>query len=352
MNPDVLGVNELENDGYGPTSAIRFLVDRLNAATAPGTFAFIDADAGAGQINALGSDAIKVSMLYKPANVTLVGQTAVLNSGAFVNGGDSGPRNRPSLAQAFQVNATGARFIVDANHLKSKGSGCDDPDAGDGQGSCSQVRVNAAAALVDWLAGDPTRTGDPDVLLIGDYNSYAMEDPITTIKNAGYTNLVSSFLGPEAYSYVFDGQWGYLDQALGSASIVPQVAGIGDYHINSDEPSVLDYNTDFKTANLIASLYAPDQFRVSDHDPVVIGLNPTVTYANLCSLTRELVTKSGVADGLCVKLATAAAAAAAGDTKKRDGALKAYRNQLEAQAGKSVTAADAARLEALSLQLR
>ena len=78
-----------------------------------------------------------------------------------------------------------------------------------------------------------------------------MEDPITVIRNAGFTNLVSQFDGPDAYSYVFDGQWGYLDHALGSASLVPQVAGVGDFHINSDEPSVLDYNTDFKTPNLI-----------------------------------------------------------------------------------------------------
>ena len=274
MNPDVLGVNELENDGFGPGSAIQFLVDKLNAATAPGTYAFIDADANTGQVNALGTDAIKVSMFYKPAVVTPVGQTAVLNSTAFVNGGDTFPRSRPSLAQAFQVNATGARFIVDDNHLKSKGSACDVPDAGDGQGNCNAERVRAANELTSWLASNPTGTGDPDVLLVGDYNSYAMEDPITVIRNAGFTNLVSAFDGPDAYSYVFDGQWGYLDHALGSASIVPQVAGVGDFHINSDEPSVLDYNTDFKTPNLVATLYAPDKFRVSDHDPVVIGLNP------------------------------------------------------------------------------
>ncbi|HEU5085842.1 MAG TPA: ExeM/NucH family extracellular endonuclease, partial [Roseiflexaceae bacterium] len=192
MDADVIGVNELENDGYGPNSAIQFLVDKLNAATAPGTYAFIDADAGTGQVNALGTDAIKVSMLYKPANVTPVGQTAVLNSVAFVNGGDSEPRSRPSLAQAFKENASGATFIVDVNHLKSKGSACDTPDAGDGQGNCALVRTNAANELVNWLAGDPTGTGDPDILLIGDYNSYAKETPITTIENAGYTNLIAS----------------------------------------------------------------------------------------------------------------------------------------------------------------
>ena len=64
---DVIGINEIENDGYGPTSAIQFLVDKLNAATAPGTYAFVDVDAETGQVNAAGTDAIKVGVLYKPA---------------------------------------------------------------------------------------------------------------------------------------------------------------------------------------------------------------------------------------------------------------------------------------------
>lgn len=273
MNPDVIGVNEIENDGYGLTSSLQFLVDQLNAATAPGTYAFIDVDAETGQTNVMGTDAIRVALLYKPAVVTPIGVTSPLNTVAFVNGGDLAPRSRVSLAQAFEVNTSGAHFIVDVNHLKSKGSACSAPDAGDGQGNCNQVRVNAATELMNWLADDPTGTGDADILLVGDYNAYAMEDPITVIKNAGFTNLIESFLGPDAYSYVFDGQWGYLDHALGSASIVSQVSGVGDYHINSDEPSVLDYNTDFKSAGQIVSLYAPDQFRVSDHDPVVVGLN-------------------------------------------------------------------------------
>ncbi len=273
LDPDVLGVNEIENDGYGPESAIAHLVDRLNEATAPGTYAFIDADAGTGQVDALGDDAIKVGQIYQPAVVTPVGDTAALNTTEFVNGGDSAPRNRPSLAQAWKVNATGAVFIADTNHLKSKGSACDDPDANDGQANCAMVRTRSANLLADWLATDPTGTGDPDVLLIGDYNSYAKEDPIAALEGAGFTNLVESELGEDAYSYAFDGQWGYLDQALGSASILDQVTGVADHHINADEPSVLDYNTDFKTANLIDSLYAPDQYRMSDHDPVLIGLD-------------------------------------------------------------------------------
>jgi uncharacterized protein len=286
MDADVIGVNEIENDGYGSNSALQSLVDQLNAATAPSTYAFIDVDTNTGQVNAMGTDAIKVGMIYKPASVTPVGETAVLNTGAFglyeiANDPFIIGRNRPTLAQAFQVNATEARFIVDVNHMKSKGSSCadnispvgPDPDLGDGQGNCNLTRKTAAEELVAWLATDPTGVQDADILLVGDYNSYAMEDPITVIKNAGYTNLIYSLIGPDAYSYVFDGQWGYLDHGLGSPTVVSQVTGITEYHINSDEPSVLDYNTDFKTSNLITSLYAPDQFRVSDHDPVIIGLD-------------------------------------------------------------------------------
>jgi predicted extracellular nuclease len=270
---DVVAFMEMENDGYGPDSAVQLLVDKLNEKDGAGTWAFVDADARTGQVDALGNDAIKVGMLYKPATVTPVGRTAALNSVAFVNGGDGDPRNRPALAQAFQDKATGGVFIAVANHLKSKGSACDKPDAGDGQGNCNAVRKRAAELLANWLATDPTGTGDDDVLLLGDMNSYAKEDPITVFEDNGFTNLIADRNGPEAYSYVFDGQWGYLDHALGSASLAGQVTGVGDWHINSDEPSVLDYNTEFKTPNLVQSLYAADQFRVSDHDPVVVGLD-------------------------------------------------------------------------------
>lgn len=273
MDVDVLGIIEIENDGYGPESAIAYLVDQLNAATAPGTYAFIDVDAGTEQINALGIDAIKVGFLYKPAMVTPVGKTAALNTEAFVNGGDSEARNRPALAQAFQQNSNGSRFIAVVNHLKSKGSACDLPDQLDGQGNCNEVRVNAVLEMAGWLASDPTLTGDPDIVILGDLNSYAMEDPIAALEDIGFSNLISLFLGPDAYSYVFDGQWGYLDHALASPSLVSQVTGIAEYHINADEPSVLDYNTNYKTAGQILSLYAPDEFRVSDHDPVIIGLD-------------------------------------------------------------------------------
>lgn len=51
-----------------------------------------------------------------------------------------------------------------------------------------------------------------------------------------------------------------------------QVTDASIWHINADEPSVLDYNTNYKTAGQIVSLYATDEYRCSDHDPVIVEL--------------------------------------------------------------------------------
>jgi len=276
---EVIGLMEMENDGYGPTSAIQDLVNRLNAATAPGTWAFIDADAALGETNTLGTDAIKVGMLYKPGAVTPVGGRTFTTSGVF---------ERNPLIQEFET-SSGARVTVVVNHFKSKGCGGEtgaDVDQGDGQGCFNFRRTTQAQALAAYIADTVVpATGDPDVLIIGDLNAYAQEDPILALLDSDYTNLVLAHGGVNAYSYVFDGQWGYLDHALASPSLVAQVTGAADFHINADEPAVLDYNTNFKSVDHQASLYAPDMYRTSDHDSVLIGLELEVPDATAPVIT-------------------------------------------------------------------
>ena len=64
-----------------------------------------------------------------------------------------------------------------------------------------------------------------------------------------------------------------------SASLTGQVTGVAEWHINSDEPDVLDYDTTFKPPAQEA-LYEPNAYRSSDHDPIIVGLRlnagPTV----------------------------------------------------------------------------
>lgn len=272
LDAAVVGLVEIENDGYGADSALQALVDALNAATTPGRYALVDVDARSGQIDAMGNDAIKVAFIFQPERVRPVGRTAALNSLAFVTGGDSVPRNRPALAQAWEQ-ADGARFVAVINHLKSKGGACDAPEAGDGQGNCNAVRTHAAQLLRDWLATNPTGTDEPDVLILGDLNAYAKEDPVAVFTSTGWRDLIASYGGAQAYGYVFNGQWGTLDHALATPSLaLGQVAGAAHWHINADEPSVLDYNVNFKSTGQVESLFAADEFRNSDHDPAVVAL--------------------------------------------------------------------------------
>ena len=261
---DVYGLLEIENNVND--DAMQDLVAGLNDATAPGTYDFVST-------GAIGGDAIKVALLYRPAAVSLLGSHAILDSSVDSRFIDT--KNRPSLAQTFIGNVTGGVFTVAVNHLKSKGSDCNDvgdPDTGDGAGNCNLTRKAAAEALVDWLATDPTGSGDADYVIVGDLNSYDKEEPIDAIVAGGYTDLLYAFRGEDAYSYVFDGQTGYLDYALTSANLLPQVTGATEWHINADEPDLLDYDTSFKGPNQDA-IYAPDAYRSSDHDPVVVGLD-------------------------------------------------------------------------------
>jgi len=60
---------------------------------------------------------------------------------------------------------------------------------------------------------------------------------------------------------------------LGNAALMAQTAAVDEWHINAAEPAVLDYNMEFKTPAQRQSLYAPDEFRISDHDPVLVDFN-------------------------------------------------------------------------------
>ncbi|MEN8218732.1 MAG: ExeM/NucH family extracellular endonuclease [Pseudomonadota bacterium] len=255
MQADIIGLMEIENDDYGANSAIADLVNGLNA-TAPATYAFINPGF------ALGTDKIKVGLIYRVETVTPIGVAATTTEPPF-------NYRRPPLAQTFRENATAEQITVVVNHFKSKGSCPSDnslnEDQNDGQGCWNAERVEAAKTLTAWLA----TTGEDNILILGDLNAYAKEDPITVIKNAGYTDLVQKFAGTYAYSYIYQGQAGTLDHALASASLSAKVTGITEWHINVDEPKIIDY----KEKNKSASLYNADPFRASDHDPLIIGLD-------------------------------------------------------------------------------
>jgi predicted extracellular nuclease len=262
LDADVVGLVELENNADASLSTI---VDALNTAVGSADYTYVDT----GTIH---DDAIKTGFIYRTTTVSTSGGFAILDRNVDSRYNDA--RNRPALAQTFTVNATGATLTVVVNHFKSKGSSCDadgDSNLGDGQGNCNITRTNAAAALADWIGTDPTASGDTDFLVIGDLNTYTREDPLAALESAGFTSLLGSTADP--YSYIFDGQAGALDHAIATPSLVPQVAETRVWHINADEPPLLDYNLENGRDPALFDANSP--YRASDHDPIIIGLDLT-----------------------------------------------------------------------------
>jgi len=275
IDADVVGLMEIQNND---NIAVDYLVEQLNGQLGAGTYATVPKPA------ATGTDAIRVAMIYKPKSVSLVG--AALSDGDAVN-------NRAPIAQAFKA-GNGGKFSLVVNHLKSKG-GCGgstggDVDSGDGQGCWTATRVEQVQRLRDvFLPQVKAAANDPDVLLVGDMNAYGMEDPIRVLNAAGYENQIERFVRPGGtpYSYVFGGESGYLDHALASTSLAPQVAGVTEWHNNSDEPDAIDYNIEASGQDP----YVANPYRASDHDPVVVSLNLAPTFSDVTAAAK--IAKSG-----------------------------------------------------------
>ncbi len=272
INADIFGLMEIENDGFSARSAIADLVNGLNQAAGAIRYAYIHATN-----NQIGEDDITVGLIYRMDKVSAVGNAKVL-SAANSPLDDAGlalfndDKNRPMLSQVFRLQTNGETLAVAVNHLKSKGSSCaslGDPDLHDGQGNCNLTRQRAAQAIATWLTEQYPQTG---VLIIGDLNAYAQEHPLTTLQLAGYVDLFKYLNKTLNYSYVYSGELGQLDHALVNEYLLAKVVDVSEWHINSDEPRVFDYNEEDKSATQLQDLYHADAYRSSDHDPILVSL--------------------------------------------------------------------------------
>jgi predicted extracellular nuclease len=255
MDADVVGLIEIQNDNG---TALNDLVAALNARLGTPAYAALNSPR-------TGTDEIRVAVIYKPAAVRPLGAPRIPTDPRFVVDGGL----RPPLAQRFAAVANEGGFWFIVNHFKSKGSCPGSGDVDQGQGCWNLARTVQAQALNDYAAGLAAASGEADVLMMGDFNAYLKEDPIHTIKGAGFEDLIERLPVRDRYSYVFEGQAGVLDHGFASASLQRQVTGVSVWHINADEPTVIDYNTEDKTDDR----YAPTPYRASDHDPVLVGLN-------------------------------------------------------------------------------
>ncbi|MGO1296068.1 MAG: ExeM/NucH family extracellular endonuclease [Vibrio sp.] len=322
LDADIVGLMEIENNGFGDGAAIRQLVEQLNqrqSANDKYTFVSVDSnhDGVTNEEDSVGSDAIAVGLIYRPHHVSLQANRVIAmpeqkappirdDNGELIDNGRH--QQRDSLASTFKVMTTGDELTVAVNHFKSKGSKCwednapvsqggqagQDPDL---QGSCENFRVAASVAL-----GNALQTIAGDKVILGDLNSYAKEDPILVLtdysaqkygkviraarntyingqqqfgddgavitQSYGYLSAVPMF-HPQSWSYSYNNEVGTLDHLLISAHLKSHVVDANEWHINADESTLFDYSNDYKGNDF--PRYG-DQFRSSDHNPAVLEL--------------------------------------------------------------------------------
>lgn len=307
MDADLLGLMEMENNGFGDNSAINNLVTRLNEQQKDASKRYAYVRLPASLLTSekfFGGDAIMVAMIYRPALLTPASEANVIRmpEQRYTTGDVAKTAGqRDSLVQSFTVAGSKNPLTLVVNHLKSKGSGC--YENGDGktepadlQGKCTEFRVSAAKVLGEAVSKLPGQ-----VLLVGDFNSYAKEDPIRVLTDynpaASERKIVSAshtFIGEQSYeqlgrevtrsyglidlnvkfnkekaiSYSYDSELGTLDYALANPALASKVVNVADWHINSFESNLFEYGNQY-TGTLLKS---DNPFSASDHDPIIVDL--------------------------------------------------------------------------------
>ncbi|MCZ2826729.1 MULTISPECIES: ExeM/NucH family extracellular endonuclease [unclassified Modestobacter] len=260
LGADVVTLMEIEDtDSTGLTpgdadTALADLVTRLNADAGSAKWAFVPFPE---ELYAVDRDVIRNAIIYQPAVVTPVGDSiGLVDETVWSNA-------REPIAQTFT--ADGDAFTVVANHFKSKGGTGTGDNLDAGQGSFNGDRVRQAESLAVFAEQLAAQTGDPDVVLMGDFNAYTQEDPIEALREEGYVDLGERF-DAGRYSYVFDALSGSLDHALATAELTAKVTDVVHWNINSVESFAYQYSGD-------PALYAADPYRSSDHDPLLLGID-------------------------------------------------------------------------------
>ncbi|MDG4794512.1 ExeM/NucH family extracellular endonuclease [Micromonospora sp. WMMD1082] len=258
LGADVVALEEIENSvrftAEDPQQALKRLVAALNDKDGAGTWDYVRTPAelpGAAE-----QDFITTAIIFKPAKAQPKGPSRSVNDETvWFNA-------REPIAQAFSAGPVD--FIVVANHFKSKsGAGTgDNADAGDGQGGWNGDRVRQARALAAFVDQVKADSDTSDVLLLGDFNAYTHEDPMQVFYDEQYRNLNDT----GRTSYVFNGESGSLDHALASPSLAARVTGVDVWEINAVESYAFQYDG-------LAAFFAPDPYRASDHNPLVVGID-------------------------------------------------------------------------------
>lgn len=177
---------------------------------------------------------IKSGFIYRTDKVETVGS----NTGAVY----SGYYARTMRIQAFKQLSSNEKLIVSMNHFKAK-------DNSEDQGeSMRQINANNLVSALSY------QSADPDILILGDLNCEASEEPIQTIINAGFEEQLLKF-NPNAWSHCY-GSGELIDHVLANSTMADQIFNAYVKHICAHWCN--------------SAVSSEDSW--SDHDPYVIEM--------------------------------------------------------------------------------
>ena len=237
IDADIYALCEIQRGDSAP----QMLVDAMNAMAKKEKYAYVS-DGWDNQ------DMIACGYIYRKDRVRAYGE--------MVHGyADTASHYHYRLvAMGFEELSTGEKFVLNINHLRSKrGTGAESNEK-------RMANVDSLLVMLDKIEGE-NLFEDADILLVGDYNSYAQEEPVQAIVRAGYADMVVRD-DSTSYSYIYHSEAGCLDRVFASETMAKQVQKVAVYHLNAD----YFYSRGFKRG------LDDTIFRYADHDPVLISV--------------------------------------------------------------------------------
>jgi predicted extracellular nuclease len=265
--PDIIALQEIQdnngeqggaaNTETDASQTLGRLADAVGRAGGP-AYAFADVAPAANTSGGVPGGNIRVSFLYRPDRVALIGLQSVTPE-VLTGIGSADPTaftdSRNPLAGTFEF--AGERITVISNHWSSRSGST--PIFGAIQPFvqvAEAAREAQARAVHDYvaslLAADPAGR----VIVSGDLNTFEWTDDLTQLlpgSNRILTDLLTELKGGEPYSFIFDGTAQLLDHMFATANLL-QGAEFDVVHVNTDFPHLLG------------------QVVASDHDPVMARL--------------------------------------------------------------------------------
>jgi uncharacterized protein len=270
-NPDVIGVQEVEND-----RALTDLAHEIRARTLP----FADPRVPGGSYAAAivehpPAQGMNVGFLYRRDRVQLV-STRIYTACTGLPNRDHLPRctledgtdgrelyDRPPLLARFELVHTGGRFNVIVNHFKSMIGGEEET-----RSTRDAMAKHNLEIVHDLKQTEPA----VPVFVMGDLNDRPASSPLATLTANGTLYDPHARVPPDdEYTYVFDGVSEVLDYILTEPDAwdgpSPLATDFRPLHINADYGSV-------PVSDLRGACTRGDQHeRAVDHDPVILRLD-------------------------------------------------------------------------------